>query len=338
MKPSQLAEALRFFIKNNEPVLIKGKPGIGKTELVADSCVTHNGYAGANLLITYPAVSDPTDAKGLPFADKQGLRAKFLPFGDLAELLEAKGPTVYFMDDLGQSTPAVQASFMNLILGRRINGEKISDHVTFIAATNRREDKAGVSGILEPVKSRFASILELEVNTDDWVIWALSNDVPTELISFIRFRPTLLEDFKPSKDIVNTPSPRTVTAVGRLLRKGVPKSAEFEIFSGTAGEAFAAEFMAFLKIYRDLPSVDSIILNPEKSMVPTEAATRYALSGALGARLNDQNAGAIFKYLKRLPGEIAVATVTDACRRPKETVTNSRAYLEWTSQNTGVII
>ena len=36
-----------------------------------------------------------------------------------------------------------------------------SDQVTFIACTNRKTDMAGVTGILEPVKSRFISISEL---------------------------------------------------------------------------------------------------------------------------------------------------------------------------------
>ena len=66
-----------------------------------------------------------------------------------------------FLDDLGQAPMSVQAAAMQLILARRINGFKISDKVIFMAATNRREDKAGVTGILEPVKSRFAWIVEL---------------------------------------------------------------------------------------------------------------------------------------------------------------------------------
>ena len=92
---------------------------------------------------------------------------------------------------------------MQLILARCINEHKLSPYVTFIAATNRREDKAAVSGLLEPVKSRFAAIVELEVSPDDWVIWALNNNMPTELIAFIRFRPDLLDNFQPSKDIVS---------------------------------------------------------------------------------------------------------------------------------------
>jgi len=97
---------------------------------------------------------------------------------------------------------------MQLILARRINGYKVSDQVTFLAATNRKQDKAGVSGILEPVKSRFVSIVELEPDLEDWAAWAASNSLPAELIAFVRFRPNLLNDFTPSVDITK-PRPRS---------------------------------------------------------------------------------------------------------------------------------
>lgn len=139
---------------------------------------------------------------------------------------------------------------MQLLLARRINGHRVSAQVTFIAATNRKQDKAGVSGILEPVKSRFVTIVELEPHLEDWVQWAVSHSMPAELIAFIRFRPQLLFDFAPSVDITNSPCPRTVHNVGRLMQLGLPAELEFEAYSGSAGEGFAVELLGFLQIYR----------------------------------------------------------------------------------------
>lgn len=211
MRAKNLSEFLEFSIQNHFPVLIKGKPGIGKSDIVAQAC----NKLDVDLIISHPVVSDPTDFKGLPFPGEDGI-AHFLPFGDLHSLVTATKETVFFLDDLGQAPASVQAACMQLLLARRINGHKVSDNVTFIAATNRREDRAAVNGLLEPVKSRFASIVELEVNTDDWIQWALNNNMPTELISFIQFRPELLDNFEPSKDIINSPMPRTVAYVGKM--------------------------------------------------------------------------------------------------------------------------
>lgn len=331
MKPSELTEFLEFSIENNFPVLIKGKPGIGKSEIVVQA----SEKCGANLIISHPVVSEPTDYKGLPFAVNG--EAEFLPFGELKQLINADKKTVYFLDDLGQSPASVQSACMQLILARRINGHMVSNQVTFIAATNRREDKAAVSGILEPVKSRFASIVELEVNTDDWVKWGLTHNMPTELISFIRFRPELLEKFQPTRDIINSPSPRTAANIGKLYNAGIPAKIEYEVYKGTAGEAFAAEFTAFLKIWRNLPSFEQIVLNPENTQVPTEAAVRFAISGLIASKMNGNNIGAVIKYINRLPKEIAVATFKDSVtRNPK--ITESRDFITWASDNSNVVL
>ena len=341
MKPADLTEYLAFAIDNNFPVLIKGKPGIGKSDIVEQSVswwerLKAKAGLKAKLIISHPVVSDPTDYKGLPFPKNDGT-ADFLPFGDLQKIISAQEKTIFFLDDLGQAPPSVQAACMQLLLARRINGHVVSEHVTFVAATNRREDKAAVGGLLEPVKSRFSSIVELEVNTDDWVKWALNNNMPTELIAFIRFRPELLDKFEPTKDIINSPCPRTVAAVGKQQLKKLPERFEFEAFKGAAGEAFAAEYCGFLKIYRELPSLDEIIMNPDNAPVPSEPSAKYAISSALAQKMNDQNIGAICTYLDRMDPEISVACMKDAVTRNRN-VSKNRAYIQWASDKAGVLM
>lgn len=227
---------------------------------------------------------------------------------------------------------------MQLLLARRINGFKVSEHVTFFAATNRKQDKAGVSGLLEPVKSRFASIITLEVDTNDWCRWALGKgNMPNELVAFIRFRPELLNDFQPSRDIVNSPSPRTVAYVGKMQTAGLPIEMQFEAFKGAAGEGFAAEYTAFLDIYRNLPNIDRIFLDPTGEAVPTEPAVLYAISGALASRINDTNIDAAFTYIKRLSPEIGVACVKDTITRNKGLATTN-AFALWASDNGNLVM
>ena len=333
MKPSQLKTLLAKAIPAHAPVLIKGAPGIGKTDVVTQACAE----AGADLLVSHPVVSDPIDFKGMPWINSQTGQAEFLPFGDLRALIEAEKNTVFFLDDLGQAPPTVQAAAMQLILARRINGHHVSPAVTFIAATNRKQDKAAVSGILEPVKSRFATIIELTPDLEDWVSWALQAGLPIELIAFIRFRPGLLHAFTPSADITNSPWPRTVSNVGKLMTLGLTADLEFEAYSGAAGEGFAAEFMGFLQIFRRLPNPDSVLLNPESADVPTDPATLYALTGALARKASENTMDRLCRYAYRLPAEFSVLMIRDAVRQDQQ-VTNTRAFIEWASKNQDVLI
>lgn len=315
MNPKQLTQFLSRAIPARLPILITGAPGIGKSDIVSQAAEA----AGADLILSHPAVADPTDAKGLPWPVPGQDHATFLPFGELARALKATQPTVWFLDDLGQASPAVQASFMQLLLARRVNGHVLPDCVTFVAATNRRTDRAGVSGILEPVKSRFASIVTLEPTIDDWCQWAFSNSVPVALIAFLRFRPDLLSAFAANADLVNSPSPRTWAHVARLESLSLPASIETAAFAGAVGEGAALEYLAFRKMMASLVSVDQILLDPDGSAIPSKPDQLYAVSVGVGSRATEKNLAAVARYATRLhdakKGEFAALILRDAVRR-----------------------
>lgn len=315
MRPQDLAKTLETLIPQRLPVLIKGAPGIGKTDIIKQVCAKID----ADLLIGHPVVDNPTDYKGLPcFVDGE---ARFLPIGNLKQLLTAKRLTVFFIDDLGQASPVVQAACMQLILERRINEHAISEHVVFIAATNRKEDRAGVSGILEPVKSRFVTIIELEPHRDDWCRWALEHGMPNELIAFIHFKPGLLFSFEPTADITNTPCPRTVAHAGHLYNLNLPPSIRYETISGAAGEGFAAEFEGYVRILMNLPDPRLVLKDPHKHkeevLKSSEPSVRHALVVALAEHVELGSMDAYMEVLSWLPPEFGVLSVTLAIRRDK---------------------
>jgi len=320
VQPKQLRSILSRTIEAHLPVLITGAPGVGKSDLVAQAA----REAGAEVILSHPAVSDPTDAKGLPWPNKDGESATFLPFGELARALDAKQATVWFLDDLGQATPAVQASFMQLLLARRVNGHALPDCVTFVAATNRRTDRAGVSGILEPVKSRFATIVNLEPNLDDWCEWAYQNSVSPEVIAFLRFRTELLSKFEPSADMQNSPCPRTWANVAKLVKLKLSPETELAAYAGAVGEGAASEFVAFLRIYRNLPNPDAVLMNPDQSPIPKELNALYALVVALASRATEENFWAIARYGTRLmeneQGEFGSLLILDSCKKDQRLV------------------
>ena len=312
---SQLPTFLTACIEDRAPVLITGAPGIGKSDIMEQAARA----AGADLLVTHPAVSDPTDFKGLPWAEPGAEVASFLPFGDLARMVEATSPLVVVLDDLGQAPPSVQAAAMQLLLARHVNGHKLPECVTFLAATNRREDRAGVSGMLEPVKSRCVSIVELVPDLDGWCSWALSNGVPVEVVAFIRFRPDLLCKFEASADLVNSPVPRTWTNAARILGMELPADIESAAVAGAVGEAAAVELLAFLRMFRDLPNLDAIILDPDAAPVPDSPAALYATVTGLGNRTTEDTFPSIASYAGRLisegHGEFGTLLVRDCIRQ-----------------------
>lgn len=329
MKPSNVAILLEKAITSRKSVLLTGAPGTAKTALVEQAAKN----AGAKLIVSHPVVDDPVDYKGFPFVidDFDGNKfATFLPFGNLRAAIEAKDLTVYFFDDLGQANPSVQAAAMQPLHARKINGHEISKHIVFMGATNRKQDKSGVTGILEAVKSRFKTIVEVEVDVNDWIRnFALPNGLKTELIYFIRFRPELLHDFHPSYDLRNSPSPRTVEHVNDILNMDLPMDMLHETIKGAAGEGFADEFMPFLKVFGKLPDPDWALANPDKVQIPDDdLSVLYALAGAVSKKASTQNMDRFVKLISRFPKDFSVFSMIDAIRRD-ETLVTTRGYLEW---------
>jgi hypothetical protein len=344
MRPADLEKLLAIAINKRENILIKGAPGIGKTDIVYQAATR----ADADVIISHPVVDDPVDYKGLPYMHNE--RADFLPFGNLLEAIEAKKPTIYFLDDLGQAPPVVQAAAMQLILARKINGHKVSPFVTFIGATNRKQDRAGVSGVLEPVKSRFASIIELHPTNEDWVKWALSNDIHEDVIAFIRLRPELLFDdgletekgqsklAKRQNDMVNGPCPRTVAAVSRWLGHSLPENIVYETISGAVGEGWAAEFEGFRKIIKKMPDPDRVLMSPDTVDIPNEPAIKYALCGAIGRKAREGNMARVVTFANRLPADFSVLLMMDAIHHGGDEVTRTKAFLEWANEHSDVLM
>lgn len=338
INPKKASILLDRFLNASTPVLLTGAPGVGKSSLVEAACKT----AGFDLILSHPVVSDPTHASGLPWLDKDNESAKFLPFGDLAKAMRATRPTAWFLDDLGQASPAVQASYMQLLLAREVNGHKLPDCVTFVAATNRRNDRAGVSGILTPVLSRFGTIVEVTVSIDDWTEWALGANIPPELIAFLRFRPDLLHAFDAKKlanDMENFPCPRTWEFAGRALQMQLPEDLEFVATAGAVGEGAAIELRAFLSMLRShLPNPDQIILDPDNAMIPERPDMLWAVCTALTKKASDTNCGRVFQYAERLhaggKSEFATMMVKDIIRQNPD-VCNTPSWAQLAVSNLG---
>jgi hypothetical protein len=335
--PTQLKIMLTSFLKAGLPILITGATGVGKSDIVDES----RSDAGFDLIVSHPAVSDPTDFKGLPWPDATKKSASFIPFGEFNRALNATTPTAWFFDDLGQAPNAVQAACMQLFLARRVNGHILPDCVTFVGATNRRTDRAGVSGILEPVKSRFVSIVELATDIDSWCRWAFAHNVPPMLIAFLRYRSELLSAFNPTADLTNSPLPRTWAHLAKIEALQLPADIEAIAMAGAVGEGASIEYLAFRAMANNLINLDAMLHDPKGCKLPTKPDQLYATAVGLAGRANAQTFSRIGTIAERLisaaKGEFAVLMVRDSLRRD-DTLQNSATFLQLLSGKYGELI
>ena len=334
MKPSTVSQIVEKMILNYKPVLLVGMPGIGKTSIIEQVAEK----TGSDLLVSHPVVNDPTDAKGFPCVIDGN--AKFIPFGDLDFAINYQGKRlIWLLDDLGQARPATQAGYMQLLLTGKINDHKLSDKVVFVAATNRKEDRAGVSGILEPVKSRFHMIIEVDPDVESFISWGLvTRRIRKEVIACLRLFPDLLVS-PPSREIKPTANPRVWEFASQILDANFPPALLQDSLFSCIGEAAGSQLYGMITVFKNLPSVNSILKNPDSVGIPSNPSSLHALCTVLVKFLEKKpkKVDAIFKFANRLPGDFAVCLVRDILAvRPE--LADTEAFEIWNSENIGLFI
>jgi hypothetical protein len=324
MKASAISSALRTLVAAKQPVFLWGGPGIGKSAIVRELA----GDLAVALQDIRALLLDPVDLRGLPFLGSDG-RSKWAT----PEFLPSAGEGILFLDELNAAPAMVQASCYQLVLDRKVGEYILPDGWSIIAAGNRDSDRAVTTRMPTPLRNRFVH-LEFEVDLQDWSEWAIQSGIRPEVIAFLRFRQELLSAF--DRDANAFPSPRSWEFVSRILDSKPDPSVEHELFAGAVGVGAATEFSAFLRMFRQLPNIDAILMNPLKEPVPENADAQYAVASALARCASDSNFDRVCQYLERMPTEFRVLCVRDASLRAPE-IRTTGAFTKWAVENHHVL-
>lgn len=301
MRPSDVSQTLKKLIPTQRPIYLWGSPGIGKSSVVKQAAESLE----LQLIDIRATLLDPVDLRGLPRVTRD--RAEWCP----PEFLPRHGEGVLFLDELAQAPPLVQAACLQLVLDRRIGEYTLPEGWSVLAASNRAEDRAGTHRLISPLLNRFVH-LDLEVSAEDWQEWAVTHSIQPEVRAFLRFRPALLSHFEPARNPRAFPTPRSWQFVSDVLPM-TPDAQIHPVVSGCVGEAASAEFLGFLRLYRELPDLESVFSDPEHTPVPQQPAVLYGLIGALieKCKSDQSRASSFVRYASRLPDEFGLLAMRD---------------------------
>ena len=316
LKPSETAAALIACLHARQPVCLWGSPGIGKSQIVQQTAAAE-GLACQDVRAV---LLDPVDLRGLPHLNGNGRAAWAIP-----DFLPVNGNGVLFLDELNRAPILVQNACFQLVLDRRLGDYRLPVGWSVVAACNRESDGGGITRMPSALANRFTH-LNVQPDLDDWCRWAVTAGVDPVVVAFLRFRPALLHQF--SREARAFPTPRSWQFVSTIVGQQPSPDVELALVAGSVGHEAAIEFVAFMKLYRSLPSIDAILLDPANAPVPSDVATLYAVSSALANRAREDNLGRIVRYLDRLPVEYSVFAVRDATTRD-QALTSTPEFTAW---------
>ncbi len=287
-------------MRRKRPVFVWGGPGIGKSDLVDQITVSMEGY----MIDLRLALMEPTDLRGMPYYNKEANNMSWAAPVDLpTEELAAQYPVVVlFLDELNSAPPSVQAAAYQLILNRRIGTYKLPDNVVVVAAGNRETDKGVTYKMPKPLANRFVH-LNLDVNFDDWMMWAAEARVHADVVGYLSFAKGDLYNFDPRSPDHAFASPRTWVFVSEMLEDTagddpMSDSQMTDLIAGTVGEGMAVKFMNHRSFASELPNPSDILSGKVEELKVKEVSAQYTLTVNLCYELAD--AHKIMKKSKKL--------------------------------------
>lgn len=250
--------------------IILGSPGCAKTALAFHIAKLLGRTAHALNVSTL----DVPDVNGLP-----NHKGEFVVWTPPKELYGLTDNSVLILEEVADSMGNMQNAACQIMYDRHIGGIDIPAGCLIIATGNRTQDKSGAKALHSKLRGR-ARMYNMEADLEHWIAdYAQPNNVPVEVMQFLRFKPALFSAFDPMQ--LKSPTPRDWARVALTPFDKLKENQLFATVTGDVGAEAAAEFIGFLKFFKQIPDIRSIVADPKGADWPRELGVQYALLGKL---------------------------------------------------------
>ena len=239
----------KFPVDARYPVLLRGRHGIGKSQLVYQIA----NDIGRTVVERRASQMTEGDLIGLPSIDGDSTRFNPPDWYKIA----CSSPVVLFFDELDRAIIEVRQGIFELTDSRKLNGHKLHPDTLIFAAINGGEDGTQYQvGEMDPAELDRFTTWDVKPTVKDWLNWARDNVHPI-IWDYINSNNDALEhegEFQPNKMYPSRRSwHRLSNAIPSYLldnRKHEDLRLMMHISEGFVGQEIAANFiMEFVANY-----------------------------------------------------------------------------------------
>lgn len=333
-------------VKKDEPLLVLGSPGMGKTALFSSTAKN----LGIGYIPNILSQKDPVDVGGMRVPDMNTGRMKHYTPEDLPVEETYNGPDgkkakhslfpekgILHYDEINVVSMLMQATAYGIINERRVGLKQLKPGWVPMASGNHTTDRSAAQRLSLALANRF-NVQRVKPSLKAWLAQYGSANVDARGTAFLRFRPELFYVLpKPGDDDVRFPSARSWTKALKFIDE--EPVLRRKIIAGYVGEAPAEEFEAFWRIMEKAITFEDIVRNPKTAPVPseTEPGLYYAVSGMLARSVDRKTFAPVMEYVSRMMKDYQVMVVQDATKR-EPTLKNTTAYGKWAVENQAVTL
>jgi len=305
-------------------ILMRGPTGVGKSFLAKQIAEAH----ALPFIDVRGSTMSEGDVGGYP--DIEGMKdSGIMTFCMPSWFVRAcNEPVVLMLDEMNRSLPGVQQSFFQLVLDRELGNDKdgkpyrLHPQTRVIAAVNFGSEYD--VNEMDPALLRRFWVADIEPTTEDWVSWAMNNDIDDVVVDFVRQNPAHLR-VDPSTVEPGTvcPNPASWHRLDECLKAmsmapsdvagATNPEGMYALSLGLIGTEAAIAFCAFVSEYEKQISAEDVLEGKIKK-AEIEAAGNSMINGVidkLGAHCKENKWSAteaknISAFMKALPGEMMV--------------------------------
>jgi len=296
---------------NNVAFHLEGEPGVGKSSILEmlKKVLGESKYDFVYVdcpLIDLPDFAMPYVADGVTHYAPSAMWK-----------LKSNKPKVVMLDELSKSPTVVKPMFTRLVLERCIGEFNLPEGSIVFSTGNYASDGVGDS-MQGHVNNRVGKISVAKPTQEEWIEWAILNEVNGGIISVVHQMPQLLQSYKddpkgeneyifnPKRNTGAFVSPRSLAKAGFILdhREEFGNDLTLEALKGIIGVSAAAEFITILDVADSLPTWEAIEKNPAKTEIPKSKAAQLLLLFGSISRVNKKNAEAYTSYFYRFEDEL----------------------------------
>lgn len=177
------------------PLLIRGRHGIGKSEVV------YQLARARKLPVVERRASHMTegDLLGLPSLDEE--QTSWNPPNWFKTACNS--PVLLFLDEIDRATLEVRQGIFELTDSRKLSGFTLHPETLIVAAVNGGQNGAEYQvGEMDPAELDRWTVFDVNPTVEDWINWARQDNINPIMIDFINHNPNHLEHkdtFEPNK-------------------------------------------------------------------------------------------------------------------------------------------
>jgi MoxR-like ATPase len=316
-----------YVLNVRKPVLIRGRHGIGKSEVV------YQIARDLGLPVVERRCSQMTegDLLGMPSAIGVEIGGKRATTWDAPDwlLTACAMPVVMFLDEVDRGTMEVRQGIFELTDSRKIAGVTLHPDTLIIAAVNGGNHGSQYQvGEMDPAELDRWTAFDLEPTVEDWLTWGKDN-VHGLIWDFINQNRKDLEhagDFEPNKKYPSRRSWKRLNdclVAAKLTSDAATKAPIiYNLACGFVGFEAAVKLKAHVENYKEQVTVEDILdagkASKTKDFTVTDHAAlveKIAQSGRLKEALDAKVLKNLGAYWLLIPSEVSMKLYTEVGRQ-----------------------